>query len=67
MDSAQLILKYLFAPGGPHTVVTWSMSGENNLVAKALHLFMDMDTMIGGKFDEGLARMKAVAEATSRR
>ena len=26
---------------------------------------MNMDTMIGGKFDEGLAQMKAIAEATA--
>ena len=59
--------EFTFAPDGKHTVVTWSMSGEKNLFAKALHLFMDMDTMIGAKFDEGLAQMKAIAEATARK
>ena len=58
--------EFTFTPEGDHTVVTWSMSGENTLLAKALHLFMDMDKMIGGKFDEGLAQMKAVAEATAK-
>jgi hypothetical protein len=29
-------------------------------------LVMDMDKMIGGKFDEGLAQMKALAEAAAR-
>jgi hypothetical protein len=28
-------------------------------------VLMDMDKMIGGKFDEGLAQMKAVAETTA--
>lgn len=56
--------EFTFAPDGERTLVTWSMSGENNLLAKALHLFMDMDRMIGAKFDEGLAQMKAVLEAT---
>jgi uncharacterized protein YndB with AHSA1/START domain len=59
--------EFTFTPEGESTVVTWSMSGENNLLAKALHLFMDMDTMIGGNFEKGLAQMKAVAEATARR
>jgi uncharacterized protein YndB with AHSA1/START domain len=57
--------EFTFVPDGPQTVVTWSMSGEKNLLAKALHMVMNMDTMIGGKFDEGLARMKAIAEATA--
>jgi hypothetical protein len=59
--------EFTFTPEGDHTVVTWSMSGENNLLAKAIHLFMDMDKMIGGRFDEGLAQMKAVAEATAKK
>jgi hypothetical protein len=28
-------------------------------MAKAIHLFMNMDKMIGGQFDQGLASMKA--------
>ena len=59
--------EFTFAPDGERTVVTWSMSGEKNFLAKALHLVMNMDTMIGGKFDEGLVQMKAVAEATARK
>lgn len=44
--------------------VTWSMSGENNFIAKAFCLFMNMDKTVGGDFEKGLAQMKAVAEAT---
>ena len=58
--------EFTFAPDGKRTVVTWSMSGEKDLLAKALHLVMDMDRMIGDKFDEGLAQMKAIAEAGPR-
>jgi hypothetical protein len=32
-------------------------------MAKAIHLFMNMDRMIGGQFEKGLADMNAVAEA----
>ena len=42
------------------------MSGDKNFMAKAVHLAIDMDKMIGAKFDEGLARMKAIAEAEVR-
>jgi uncharacterized protein YndB with AHSA1/START domain len=58
--------EFTFAPDGGQTLVTWSMSGEKNFLAKAVHLLMDMDKMIGGKFDGGLARMKALAEAATR-
>jgi hypothetical protein len=47
------------------TAVTWSMTGTNNFVAKAVHLFMNMDKMVGDRFDKGLARMKSVVEAAS--
>jgi hypothetical protein len=40
--------EFAFKPEGNQTAVTWSMSGENNFMAKAIHLFMNMDKMIGG-------------------
>jgi len=55
--------EFTFKPEGDHTLVTWSMTGQNNFIAKAVHLFMDMDTMVGGQFENRLARMKSVAEA----
>jgi uncharacterized protein YndB with AHSA1/START domain len=51
---------------GGRTAVTWSMAGRNNLMAKAIHLFMDMDRMIGDRFEVGLAHMKSVAEAAAK-
>ena len=58
--------EFTFSPEGDHTVVTWSMEGRNNFMAKAIHLVMNMDRMIGGQFEKGLAQMKAVAEAAPR-
>jgi hypothetical protein len=55
--------EFTFKPEGDRTTVTWSMAGRNDLMAKAIHLFVDMDRMIGGRFEEGLARMKAIVEA----
>jgi uncharacterized protein YndB with AHSA1/START domain len=55
--------EFTFRPEGDQTVVTWSMEGRNNFMAKAIHLVMNMDRMIGGQFEKGLAQMKAVAEA----
>jgi len=45
------------------TAVTWSMSGQNNFFSKAICLFVDMDKMVGGMFEQGLAQMKSVVEA----
>jgi hypothetical protein len=44
------------------TTVTWAMTGENNFFFKALCLFMDMDKMVGGDFEKGLAALKSLAE-----
>jgi len=55
--------EFTFKPQGDQTEVTWSMSGQNNFIAKAMCLFMNMDKMIGGQFEKGLAELKVVAEA----
>jgi hypothetical protein len=54
--------EFTFRPEGDETVVTWSMYGENDFVAKAICLFVDMDEMVGGQFEQGLANMKSVVE-----
>ena len=54
---------FAFAPAGTGSKVTWSMAGENNFVGKFFCIFMDMDKMIGGDFEKGLAAMKTAAEA----
>jgi hypothetical protein len=55
--------EFTFKPEGNQTAVRWSMTGNNNFMAKAVHLFMNMDKMVGGQFDKGLASMKSVVEA----
>jgi len=54
--------EFTFTPDGDRTAVSWSMYGENNFMAKAFSLFMDMDKLIGADFEKGLTQMKAVAE-----
>jgi len=58
--------EFTFQPQGNETAVTWRMHGTNNFMAKAIHLVINMDRMIGGQFDRGLADMKAAVEAGSR-
>ena len=52
--------------GAQTTAVTWSMTGRSSFMAKAIHVLMNMDRMIGGQFEVGLARMKAVAETAAK-
>ncbi len=55
--------EFAFKPDGDRTAVTWSMNGHNNFMAKAVHLFLNMDKMIGDDFERGLRQMKQVVEA----
>ena len=47
---------------GAGTTVTWAMQGRQPYMAKVMGLFMDCDKMCGGLFEEGLAKLKALAE-----
>jgi hypothetical protein len=51
-----------FKPEGQGTRVTWTMNGQNNFVGKALCLVFDMDKMVGGDFEAGLAGIKTIVE-----
>ncbi len=54
--------EFAFEPVGDATQVRWTMTGENNFMAKLFGLLMDMDKMVGGDFETGLANLKEVAE-----
>lgn len=58
-NTAEFALK----PEGDKTGVTWSIAGENGFMAKAVHLVMDVDAMIGGMFEQGLKDIEAAAQA----
>jgi len=57
------VTEFTFKPSGDQTAVTWTMSGENNFIGKAMSLVMDCDKMMGGQFEKGLENMRAVVEA----
>jgi uncharacterized protein YndB with AHSA1/START domain len=50
-----------FEPAGAGTRVTWSLSGHNDLLGKAMGLFTDMDRKLGGDMERGLAGLRAAA------
>ncbi len=59
---AHNIPEFTLVPSGETTNVTWSMRGPVPFFAKIIHVFMDMDKMVGSQFAEGLGNLKAAAE-----
>ena len=54
--------EFTMAPNGDSTEVTWAMHGPSSFMMKVMHVFISMDKMMGKDFEEGLARLKAIAE-----
>jgi hypothetical protein len=48
---------------GNQTVVRWSVSGKNDFLSRAVCVFMNMDKMVGGIFENGLSKLKATVES----
>jgi len=59
---AHNIAEFTLQRGAETTDVTWAMQGPLSYAAKIIHLFFDMDRMVGKDFEAGLANLKALAE-----
>jgi uncharacterized protein YndB with AHSA1/START domain len=55
-------VEFTLRPRGGVTDLTWSMQGHTPYFAKVIHVFFDMDSMVGKDFEAGLASLKALAE-----
>jgi uncharacterized protein YndB with AHSA1/START domain len=51
--------------GGLGTDVTWSMTGRNGFLSKAIALFVNVDQLVGKDFEQGLADLDAVTAAAT--
>ena len=60
------VTEFTFKPESGGTLMTWTMTGKNNFVARAVTLVMNCDKMIGGQFEQGLANLKEVVEAAAK-
>jgi uncharacterized protein YndB with AHSA1/START domain len=58
----QNTVEFTLVPNGGTTNVTWAMQGPAPFIAKVIHVFIDMDKMVGKDFEAGLASLKAIAE-----
>ncbi|MCY1505704.1 Polyketide cyclase / dehydrase and lipid transport [compost metagenome] len=55
--------RFDLTPEGSGNKVTWTMSGENNLISKWMCVFVSMDKMIGKDFEAGLNYLKEKSES----
>lgn len=59
---ANNIAEFTFKAEGDQTMLTWTMSGKNNFMGKAVGLLMNCDKMVGGEFEKGLVNLNAVTQ-----
>jgi len=59
---AQNNVEFTLEPKGSATQVTWTMRGPVPYISKIIHMFFDVDRMVGADFEAGLASLKAIAE-----
>jgi Polyketide cyclase / dehydrase and lipid transport len=59
---ASNVTEFKITPNGNMTNVNWEMRGPLNLFMKVMHMFMNMDKMVGKDFEAGLANLKTIVE-----
>ena len=59
---AHNVVEFTMLSKGDATEVRWDMRGATPYLAKIVHLFVDIDRMVGRDFEAGLANLKALAE-----
>ena len=59
---ANNITEFTILPKGEITNLIWEMRGPSPLMMKVIHLFMDMDAMVGKDFERGLENLRSVVE-----
>ena len=59
---AHNVVEFTLEPKGGSTNVTWAMRGRQPYMAKLMSTFINCDKMVGSQFEEGLAKLKALAE-----
>ncbi len=56
------MVQFTLVPQGDATKVTQTMYGPSPFMARLMGLFFSMDKMVGQKYEEGLASLKAIVE-----
>ncbi len=53
---------FSLTPQADGTTVTWDMQGPTPFIGKIMHVFINMDKMVGSDFEVGLVNLKSTAE-----
>ena len=59
---AHNMVEFTLATQGDSTTVTQAMYGPSPYISKLMTTFFSMEKMVGSKYEEGLANLKALAE-----
>jgi uncharacterized protein YndB with AHSA1/START domain len=59
---AHNLVEFTLEPKGDVTNITWVMQGDTPYFVKIIHVFLNMDSIVGKDFETGLANLKTVAE-----
>lgn len=54
--------EFTMLPQGNATSVHWVMHGPSNFMSKVMHVFMNIEKMVGKDFEAGLANLKRLTE-----
>ena len=54
--------EFTMLPQGNATNIHWVMHGPSSFMARVMHVFIDMDKMVGKDFEQGLANLKQLTE-----
>jgi uncharacterized protein YndB with AHSA1/START domain len=55
-------VEFFLTPLDEGTRTAWVMTGPQPFMSKVMSVFINMDRLVGGEFDKGLAQLKAVVE-----
>jgi hypothetical protein len=59
---ANNVTEFKITQNGNTSNVNWEMRGPLNLLMKIMHMFMNMDKMVGKDFEKGLTNLKSIVE-----
>jgi hypothetical protein len=62
---AHNIAEFTMLPQGDATSVSWRMHGPAPFLARIMHVFINIDKMVGKDFEAGLANLKRLTESKS--
>jgi hypothetical protein len=58
-------VEFFLTPLEEGTRTAWVMTGPQPFMSKVMSVFLNMDKLVGGEFDKGLAQLKAAVEGES--